>query len=114
MAHWGATAYAKRDGAHLAYRVSDGEGEAVIALMPGFEPLSSITEHYARSAFDRLAGFGRSILTERRGVGESDPIDLARPPSLDDVADDLVAVLDHVGSEEASIWAFATPPASPS
>jgi class 3 adenylate cyclase/pimeloyl-ACP methyl ester carboxylesterase len=108
VASWGPTIYAKRNGVHLAYRVSDGEGPVVIGLMPGFEPLSSITEPFARPAFDRVASFGRSVLTERRGVGESDPIDLHHPPTLDDVADDLVAVLDHVGAETASIWGFYT------
>ena len=100
--------YAKRDGAHLAYRVSDGEGPPVVGLMPGFEPLSSITEHFARPAFDRVAAFGRSMLAERRGIGESDPIELGSPPTLDEVADDLVAVLDHAEIETAALWGFYT------
>jgi class 3 adenylate cyclase/pimeloyl-ACP methyl ester carboxylesterase len=106
MANWGSTIYAKRNDAHLAYRVSDGEGPTVIGLMPGFEPLSSISEPFARPAFDRVAAFGCSILAERRGVGESDPIDLERPPLLDDVVDDLVAVLDHLGADTAAVWGF--------
>lgn len=106
MAVWGSTQYAKRGGMHLAYRVSDGDGPPVAAVMPGYEPLSSITEHFARPAFDRVAAFGRSVLADRLGVGESDPIDLTNPPTLDDVADDLIAVLDHAGIPTAALWGF--------
>jgi class 3 adenylate cyclase/pimeloyl-ACP methyl ester carboxylesterase len=76
--------------------------------MPGFMPLSAITERFARPFFDRISLWGRSILAERLGVGESDPIDLNDPPSLNDVADDLVAVMDDAEVGAAGLWGFYT------
>ena len=106
VASFGRTAYARRDDLHLAYRISDGDGPDVIALMPGFVPLSAIGDAFARRFFDRIAGFGRVVLTERHGVGESDPVDPAQPPSLDEIVDDLLVVADAVGMTTPALFGF--------
>jgi pimeloyl-ACP methyl ester carboxylesterase len=38
-----------------------------------------------------------------RGSGLSDPVDLSKPPTIDDWADDGLAVLDAVGSRAATV-----------
>jgi class 3 adenylate cyclase len=42
----------------------------------------------------RLASFSRLITFDQQGLGRSDPIDVANPPSLDDLVADLEAVMD--------------------
>ncbi len=103
---FGATIYARRGDSHLAYRVAEGEGPAVVALMPGYLPMSSLGDPFGRPFFDRLAGLGRVVLAERLGVGESDPIDPHHPPTLDDVVDDLLAVMDHADLHKATLFGF--------
>ncbi|HUR77276.1 MAG TPA: adenylate/guanylate cyclase domain-containing protein [Acidimicrobiales bacterium] len=71
--------------------------------MAGFMPLSCLNEHFARLAMDRIRDLGRVVIAERLGVGESDPIDLDRPPTLDDVVEDLIAVMDHAEMESAAL-----------
>jgi pimeloyl-ACP methyl ester carboxylesterase len=61
----------------------------------------------------RLASFSRLILLDPRGCGASDPIPLDPLPTWEDEADDLGAVLDAVGSSQATVFASsdAGPPA---
>jgi class 3 adenylate cyclase len=61
----------------------------------------------------RLASFSRLILLDPRGCGASDPIALDPLPTWEDEADDLGAVLDAVGSSQATVFASsdAGPPA---
>ena len=42
----------------------------------------------------RLASFTRLVTYDQQGLGRSDPIDIANPPSIDDLATDLEAVMD--------------------
>src|SRR6185436_3431666 len=53
--------------------------------------------------FERLARFSRLILFDRRGTGLSDPISSAT--TLEDQMEDVTAVLDAVGSEQAALFA---------
>jgi class 3 adenylate cyclase len=52
----------------------------------------------------RLASFSRTILFDRRGIGVSDPLDTM---SWQDWLDDMLAVLDDVGSQQTAIFASA-------
>jgi class 3 adenylate cyclase/pimeloyl-ACP methyl ester carboxylesterase len=53
----------------------------------------------------RLSSFSRFIRFDPRGVGLSDPITAETSPSVERGVDDLLAVLDAVGSERASLFA---------
>src|SRR6185436_14354737 len=53
--------------------------------------------------FERIARFSRLILLDRRGTGLSDPIVSAT--TLEDQMEDVTAVLDAVGSEQAALFA---------
>ncbi len=101
MNEFGPTQYAKRSGHHLAYRVRDGQGRPVLTQMGGFIPMSA-ADGPARAWVEPLASYGHTVLFDRWGVGESDPIDPSQPPTLDDAADDAVAVLDAVGIDRAA------------
>ena len=83
---------------------SFGEGPDLLHLPPVYygnlEHLWTNPVH-ARP-MERLAEFCRVILIDRRGVGLSDPI--CAPATLDAHMDDVNAVLDAVGSEQATIF----------
>jgi class 3 adenylate cyclase len=53
----------------------------------------------------RLATFARVIRFDRRGIGLSDPISPASPPTLEQWCDDAIAVLDAAGSTDAVVLA---------
>lgn len=95
------TRYADRDGVDLAYKVF-GEGDRDIVL--GFAFISNVDvfcelpEHL--EFIERLQALGaRVILFDKRGTGLSDRGGL--DASVEDHADDLVAILDAAGSARA-------------
>lgn len=58
-------------------------------------------EPYTAKMFERLSSFARIITFDRRGTGMSDPV--AGAPTLEEQMDDVVAVMDAVGSKEAAM-----------
>jgi class 3 adenylate cyclase len=56
---------------------------------------------------DRLESFSRVILYDRRGTGLSDPITPQQPPTLEQWADDALAVLDALGCERVALLGIA-------
>jgi pimeloyl-ACP methyl ester carboxylesterase len=100
-----ATKYARSGDAHIAYQVV-GDGPIDFVYVPGW---ISQAEHYwsePRIAryFNRLASFSRLILFDRRGTGLSDPV--ASAPTLEEQMDDVVAVMDAAGSQQAAVFAW--------
>src|SRR4051794_11766883 len=100
----GPTRYAKSGDYHLAYSAT-GEGDLDVLYVPTW--LSQL-EHLwespkVRRFFERSAHLGRLIMFDRRGSGMSDPI--VGAPTLEEQMDDVVAVLDAVGSGEAAVFA---------
>jgi class 3 adenylate cyclase len=100
------TRYARLGDLHLAYQVL-GDGPLDILLLDqwfthvdeGWDvpPIADLRE--------RLAGFGRLILFDKRGSGLSDPIPTSELPSLETFMADITAVMDAVGSERAAVIA---------
>lgn len=101
-----ATQYARNGDVHLAFQVR-GTG-TVDLLMPSFGTISiaafDVEPHLARF-LRRLETFARLICYDLRGIGLSDPISPASPPTLEQMNDDAVAVLDRAGSERAFVMA---------
>jgi pimeloyl-ACP methyl ester carboxylesterase/class 3 adenylate cyclase len=60
-------------------------------------------EHFLR----RLSSFARVVVIDRRGTGVSDRYSPDDLPPLEDLVDDLAAVLDAVGSERAALFGFS-------
>jgi class 3 adenylate cyclase len=89
------------DGVHIAYQVL-GEGPVDFALILGSSGNVEIQwELPVANLYRRLASFSRLILHDRRGTGLSDR--MVPIPNLETRAQDLLAVLDAVGSTEAVI-----------
>src|SRR5919202_2535939 len=96
------TRYARSGDLRIAYQVV-GDGPFDLVTIPGF--VSHVEacwdDPYTARFLERLASFSRLILFDRRGLGLSD-----RPgpaPTLEESIDDLGAVMDAVGSEEAAL-----------
>ena len=94
--------YAKtNDGVHIAYQVI-GDGPIDLVLVPGL--FSEVEHHWEEPSFarfmDRLATFSRLIVVDARGTGLSDQA--AVLPPIEEQMDDVLAVLDAVGSSSTA------------
>ena len=99
---------------HIAYS-TEGEGPVDLVYMgSGFIPFSMYRDYPPlASILDRLGSFSRLILTDRRGIGSSDPITRDEPGCSEDIAGDIASILVALGSPGAAIFAegLAVPPA---
>jgi pimeloyl-ACP methyl ester carboxylesterase len=98
-------AYAQtRDGAHLAYRVS-GTGKFPVLDIGAFGSVFSIDSTSEQPLWQRfeegLGRFCQLIRFDARGIGLSDRF--ARPPNVEQWANDALAVLDAAGADRAAI-----------
>jgi class 3 adenylate cyclase/alpha-beta hydrolase superfamily lysophospholipase len=99
------TRYTRSGDVHIAYQVI-GNGPIDLVYVP---PWISQVEHYWEEPivaryFNRLAAFSRLIMFDRRGTGLSDPVPYA--PPLEEQMDDVVAVMEAAGSEQAAVFAL--------
>ena len=100
------TRYAQAsDGAHIAYQViGDGPIDLLEPSGGSYISIEVRDEEPRWYQFERrLASFSRLIRFDPRGIGLSDPISLASPPSIEDSVSDAEAVLDAAGSDRAAI-----------
>ena len=90
--------YARNGEVSIAYQTV-GEGPLDLALIGGFVGhLEIMWESPPAARFlERLASFSRVILWDKREQGLSDR--LGQPPTLEQGMEDLLCVLDRVGSE---------------
>jgi pimeloyl-ACP methyl ester carboxylesterase len=102
------TQYVKAADLNIAYQVV-GDGPLDLLHIPGFvsnidlmwdEPLYA---HFLR----RLASFSRLILFDKRGTGMSDRVATDRLPTLEERMDDVLAVIDAVGSERVALMSHS-------
>lgn len=102
-----ATRYAKTsDGVHIAYQTL-GEAPRDLILIEGF--ISHVEIAWEEPGIARfrkdLASFSRLIMFDKRGVGVSDRV--ATAPTLEQRMDDVLAVMDAVGSERAVLMGIS-------
>jgi pimeloyl-ACP methyl ester carboxylesterase/DNA-binding SARP family transcriptional activator len=102
-----ATDYARRrDGVSIAYQVL-GDGPVDFVVVPGF--MSHLDLQWADPAYRRwlrrLSSSLRVITLDKAGTGASDPVPHAQ--SIEDWADDVLAVLDAVGSSRALLMGMS-------
>ncbi len=97
--------YADADGVSIAYCIR-GDGPIDLVRVPGL--LSSIragTVDPVVAAHDQqLVKFSRLIRIDRRGLGMSDPLVAGGVPPLEQQVDDILAVMDAVGSRQAALY----------
>jgi class 3 adenylate cyclase len=98
------TRYTKSGDLHIAYQVV-GEGPFDLLHIPGFvSNVEAMWDEPLLARFlRRLASFSRLILFDKRGTGLSDRVPNDRLPTLEERMDDLRAVLDAAGSEQAAL-----------
>ena len=98
------TRYARAGEVNIAYQVV---GDGPVDLVWAYGLASNIEvfwEEPSLAAFlRRLSEFTRLILFDRRGCGLSDRHGTTATPTLEERMDDVLAVLDAVGSQQASI-----------
>jgi class 3 adenylate cyclase len=100
------TRYAKSGDLSIAYQVVDGDGPDLV-LSSGF--VSHVEELWKLPPFadllGRLAEFSRLIIYDKREQGLSDRV--GRPPTIEEMMDDLTAVLDAAGSDRAALFGIS-------
>jgi pimeloyl-ACP methyl ester carboxylesterase/class 3 adenylate cyclase len=98
--------YTKGGSVRIAYQTY-GDGPEDLILIPGW--ISNIDlfwdEPVVVRFFAALAGFGRVILFDKRGTGLSDRFDGVA--TLEERMDDVRAVLDAIGSEQATLLGYS-------
>jgi class 3 adenylate cyclase len=93
-----------KEGLHIAYQVvSDGPLDIVMALDGPVLTEVVWDEPRAAGILRRLASFSRLVIFDRRGFGASDPIPASQYPTVEESMDDVGAVMDTVGSEQAAL-----------
>jgi class 3 adenylate cyclase len=92
--------YTQNGDIHLAYQAVGAGPPDLVFIWGPYSNIELIWEHpQSRRLLERLASMSRLIQFDRRGTGLSDrAVDL---PILEEQMDDVVAVLDAVGSERA-------------
>jgi class 3 adenylate cyclase len=100
------TRYASNGEASIAYQVV-GEGGLDLLFLTGWiTQIEQLWEAPANRRFlERLATFGRLILFDSRGTGLSDRVLVEY--SVEQEAQDAIAVLDATGSERAAVFTYA-------
>ena len=98
--------YARLGEDRIAYQVL-GEGPPDLIMTTGnYSHVDMVWEDPGIALFLRtLASFSRLIVFDRRGTGASDPQPPGSLPPWESYAQDLTAVLDEVGSQQAALLA---------
>jgi pimeloyl-ACP methyl ester carboxylesterase len=100
------TRYARSGETHIAFQVI-GDADRDLVLLPG--AFSHVEHQWEEPSFARflrrLASFSRLIVLDVRGTGLSDRA--AELPTLEEQIDDVLAVLDAVGSERAALFGLS-------
>jgi class 3 adenylate cyclase len=100
------TQYAWLGHDRIAYQVLGHGPPDLVLTLNSFGHVDIAWEDPGFALFLRtLASFSRLILFDRRGTGASDPLPLDSLPPWESYGEDLIAVLDEVGSEQAAIMA---------
>jgi len=99
------TQYVRSGRHHIAYQCF-GSGEVDLVFTPNWATNVEVIweRRIAASFLRRLASFARLVLFDRRGSGLSDPVGLDETPTLDQVVDDTLTVIDATGIDRAAMF----------
>src|SRR3954449_5104020 len=103
MTDWDPIRYARNGDVSIAYTVA-GDGPIDLLFIGGFVGHLEIFPQLplAERFLERLASFARVIAFDKRGMGLSDRD--AGAYTLENIADDALAVLDAVGAERVAVF----------
>ena len=98
------TRFAKTPAGRIAYQVvGDGPLDVLVTHAPFF-PIDCMWDEPSLVWFlDRLSSFCRHVWFDPRGRGASDPLPHVEERFAEAVADDMLAVVDHVGWEQVAL-----------
>jgi class 3 adenylate cyclase len=97
------TQYVDRDGAALAFQViGDGPQNTVVHLEIVHHLDLMWTDPHVHRNLEHLAQVSRTVIFQRRGFGLSDPVPYI--PTLEQQAEDVLAVMDAAGMDQAHIY----------
>jgi class 3 adenylate cyclase/pimeloyl-ACP methyl ester carboxylesterase len=98
------TQYALSGGYHIAYQVADGAERDILYAPRTTTPIDLLWDDpIVARGLRRLTACGRLIMCDLRGWGASDSIDTTRMPAMQAWMDDIGAVLDAAGSDQATL-----------
>ncbi|WP_072802345.1 adenylate/guanylate cyclase domain-containing protein [Rhodococcoides yunnanense] len=101
------TRYVQRDGDALAFQlVGDGDADVVWFFEINMHLDLMWTDPQLHYLMERGTNFARTVFFQRRGIGLSDPVD--HLPTIEEQADDVIAVMDAVGMQRATIVGVAS------
>jgi class 3 adenylate cyclase len=101
------TQYLDREGSALAYQVvGDGPANAVVFLEIVQHLDLCWTDPHTHYNFERMAGFTRFAVFQRRGFGLSESIRYV--PSIEQQAEDVLAVMDAAGMHRATLFGLVS------
>ncbi|MBR9999378.1 MAG: adenylate/guanylate cyclase domain-containing protein [Cyclobacteriaceae bacterium] len=103
------TQYAKSGKVHIAYQVVGSTDRPDLVLVPGWvSNIEAFWDYPSMARFlNRLSGFSRLILFDKRGTGLSDRVNDAELPTLEERMDDVRAVMDAAGSDRAALFGYS-------
>jgi class 3 adenylate cyclase len=98
------TRYARSGDVNIAYQVA-GDGPLDLVYVPGW--ISNVETAWedpdVRAFLERLASFSRLVLFDKRGTGLSDRVPIDGLPTVEQRMDDVRAVMDAAGIEQAAL-----------
>ena len=97
------TRYARNGAIHLAYQVlGSGPPDLLVVQAGANTHVDYVWMEPSLARFmRRLASFSRLIMYDNRGVGLSDPVPGSAAPTMDEQVDDIRAILDEAGCQQA-------------
>lgn len=97
------TRYTRSGDIHIPYQAM-GDGPDLLYVPTWVSQMEQLASEPRMAAFiERLKSFARLITFDRRGSGLSDPVEGA--PTLEEQIDDILAVMEAVGSERTALVA---------
>ena len=92
------TRFAETSGGRSAYQVvGDGPIDVLVTHSPVF-PIDHVWDELSLVRFlDRLSSFSRHVWFDPRGRGASDPLPHVEERFAEAIADDVLALIDHLG-----------------
>jgi class 3 adenylate cyclase len=96
--------YADADGVSIAYS-ERGSGPIQLVRVPDVMSsiLVGVVDPWADALDQRLAEFARLVRLDRRGLGMSDPLVTDGAPPLEQQVEDVIAVMDATGLQQAAL-----------
>jgi class 3 adenylate cyclase len=106
--------YARAGEHHIAFRdfIGDGGGDHDIVMVNAFYvPMEMLPEDpMANRLLEGLAGLGRLVVFDRRGIALSDPVTDWESPMREQWADDLAAVIEEASCDAPTVFSWMPQP----